>query len=237
MMATTKAPRRQGTMRFTGQADVWLRCILVFAGLALLLGTLASCRTVRIGGKDSTEEVLIRLRRDNARHKADIKSIKKQLDLAQSQAVSLEQQLNQRDVKVDNVDANHLPRTVKIELHRLSGAVDTDKDGRDDTLRLYVVTLDQHGRFYPAVGTAQVRGVVIHGQDEPAVVIDKNYSAAQFFKTYRAGFTGTHYTLEMSLPSDMGADVEQINIKVTFTDASTGTSMTAQEAIEIRRDD
>lgn len=200
---------------------------------AAVLLCLPACKVARIGGQDSTDEVISSIRRERNELKKQIESLQEELKHLHGQVDVLQQQVQGTPPQVPGIDPRHLPRVVRIELHRFSGVVDTNRDDRKDTLRLYVRTLDQHGRFYPGVGEANVQAVLIEDGAEPKKIIDQAYTAMQFLDAYRSGFSGTHYTLRLPLPADLPASVIQLTVKVSFTDAATGAHMSTQKMFEV----
>ncbi len=118
-----------------------------------------------------------------------------------------------------------LPRLDSVRVGRYSGVTDTNGDGIGDTLRLYVHTRDQQGRFLPVLGQAVVQLVVIEPGEAPRQLVEQTYSPLEFDRAYRSGFTGTHYTLDVLLGNETGVNVGA-TAKLTFTDAGSGAVLT-----------
>lgn len=175
-----------------------------------------------------------RLRSENLILTRQVEELESALQSRSAQVQTLEKQLG-HVAAVSGVSPEDLPRVVEVRLGRLSGAVDRDKDGIDDTVRLYVLTLDQRGRFMPAIGPASVQLVVLTPGEPPVVVNEKDYTPKQFEKAYRSGFTGSHYSLEIELGAGMPHDVAEVNAKVIFTDAATGAEHGCERGVKVRR--
>lgn len=111
------------------------------------------------------------------------------------------------------------PECAAIVIGRLSGGMDENGDGRDDTLRLYMQTLDSRRRFVPVVGTVAVTIAAIADGRPAATVETRHWTIRQLDEAYRAGLTGTHYTLICPLPS---VDATSVRVALTFYDARTG---------------
>ena len=114
------------------------------------------------------------------------------------------------------------PRLTEIRFGRYSSALDTNDDGNDDLIRLYVLTLDQHGRFMPVAAVATVKAVRSEPDQDPQVIVEKQYGAKEFDARYRSGFTGTHYTLDVELPAPMPKGVNEADVSLFVKDAATG---------------
>lgn len=118
------------------------------------------------------------------------------------------------------------PKMSRLRIHKYSGGVDTDGDGSDDAVRLYIETLDDRGRFVQTIASADVT-VSVAPPGKPAVTLaTKSFTPKEFDAAYRAGLTGTHYTLVVPLDSVAPAGTEKLNVAVKVTDHSTGQSQT-----------
>ncbi len=126
------------------------------------------------------------------------------------------------------------PTLAKLQFGRYSGGVDNDDNGVDDLIRVYLRPLDQQGRLLPVAGRATVQVVAIPDEGEPHMLAERTYSAKQFNDAWRSGFTGQHYTLEVKLPSNLPENLEQVTVKVSFTQAQTGAHLSEQKPFRIR---
>ena len=165
-----------------------------------------------------------RLRRSNMELHRRVTELEKERQLRLAQINALQQRL---DVPPSIADAQ-LPQLVAVRFGRLSGAIDGDRNNINDTLRIYLQTIDQHGRFMVVAGRAQLQAVAITPGSDPRTVAEHTFEPAELDKTYRSGLTGTHYTLELPLPDPLPPDLTELTAKVTFTDAATGVQLSCQ---------
>lgn len=126
-----------------------------------------------------------------------------------------------------------LPRVVALQFDKHSGAIPTHNPGPDDVLRLYLLTLDQQGRFLPVAAGVAVQVVAIRPGQAPLVLGDLSVNPAGFDKTYRSGLTGTHYTLEVPL-AKFPEGVASATARLTLTDAATGATLTCEKAFPLK---
>ena len=65
----------------------------------------------------------------------------------------------------------------------------------------------------------------------------RSYTADEFKKAFREGFTGSHYTLELPLPADLdaGVDADQLAVRVVLHDQVHGAEFDAAETFRITR--
>jgi hypothetical protein len=193
--------------------------------LALLLTACAGPDPAKISAESD------RLRKENLDLSRQVDELKTKTDLQQAQINTLQQRLETKS-KVEGVAPADVPAAVTLRFDRYSGFYDTDGDGQPDTLRVYLETLDQRGRFVPVAGRAVLQAVVITPDQPPAVLAQRDFEPAQFDQAYRTGFTGTHYTLEAKLAAPLPSGVNEATVKVTVTDAATGAVLSQQQAMK-----
>lgn len=153
---------------------------------------------------------------------------------------TIEEKINQLDrfqigaqVQSDERFGAALPRLNQVTFGRYSGAVDTDGDGDDDLIRAYVLTLDQNGRFMPIAGRAVLRADQISADQPPRAINDRTYGEQAFDEAYRSGIVGTHYTLELALPSPLPTGLDRARVAVFVYDAVTGVTHSGGQTIAI----
>lgn len=209
------AQRRRGFARL-----VWLAvCMIVSLGCA---------KTARIGGSMPADEVIDELRQENDQLHEQVQTLQDQIALRLAEIEQL-----QHDGGSPPTPDAAAPRLAVVRFDRYSGAVDSDGDGRDDLIRLYVRTLDQDDRFLPVAGKAALRAVVMTPNEPPAELAARVYESAAFKAAYRSSFMGSHYTLELPVPADADASISNAAVQLTFTDAATGVTLSRQAEIRL----
>jgi hypothetical protein len=212
----TPSPRVSGGTR--------TRC---FRGIVLItaLALLAGCGTKNFLNDND------RLRRENLELRTQVDQLQKNIDLRLAQIQTLEQRVSPTTRPA--IEGAHVPQAAALQLDRYTGAIDTNHDGVDDTVRIYLKPLDQEGRFIPVAGRAVAQVVAIQPGEPPKLLAEKVFEPAEFNQAYRTGLTGTHYTLELPLPSPLPKGLKSATLKVTLTDAATGAQLVAEQAINI----
>ncbi|MEM6553115.1 MAG: hypothetical protein AAF750_13440 [Planctomycetota bacterium] len=109
------------------------------------------------------------------------------------------------------------PQLTTLRFASLSGPLDTNDDGTDDTLRIYLQTLDDQGRFLPAFGSAKLQAAWLRDDQPPTLLVDTTLDHDAFNAAYRDNFVGTHYTLSADLPNPLPADLDALAVKATLT--------------------
>ena len=216
-----------GIHRANGRAAATAHFLLCcFA--ALLFSVLPACANIgRIQDENS------RLRRENHELKAQVARQQERIGRLQGQIAALEKKIETPSPALPDVQRSDLTVVSAIELGKYSGAYDSDGDGSLDEARVYLHTLDQHGRFVPAVGRAVMQVVAIRASG-PVELGKQVFEPKAFTDAYVSGLAGTHFTLEAKLPTPPPAEADDLTIKVTFTDAATGASFSKQMVQKLR---
>lgn len=194
----------------------------------VLLIFVPGCTFTLGGNPNAADEV----RAENLELKKQVDELNTKLELRAGEIDALRQRGTDNGVAMPGAN---VPMLSKIEFGRYSGAVDDNNDGRDDTVRVYVRTLDQRGRFLPVAGRGVLQVALIQPDAEPRVLAETAYDPAAWDAAYRAGITGTHYTLEVAMPDDLLEETIEATTKLTFTQADTGIELSTQSATRIDR--
>jgi hypothetical protein len=198
-----------------------------FTSLAMVM-LLVSCAQ----GPDKISRENDRLRKSNLKLTRKVEKLEQDIEARVNQVNSLQKQLG-RSPKTQN---GELLQAASIGFGRYSGALDTTKNGRDNLLRIYLLTLDQRGRFIPVSGKVNLQVAHLTEGQPPKIIAEKTFAGKDLDKTYRSGVTGTHYTLETSLPSESPGSpgLDHVAVRVTFTDAATGSILTHEKSFLVQ---
>lgn len=134
------------------------------------------------------------------------------------------------------LSAADVPHVARLDFDRYTGTLDRDRDGTPDVIRIYLLTLDQAGRFLPIAAVADIQAVAITPGQPPRTLAEHHLDAPAFQASYRAGLTGAHYTIEAPLAAPSAETTEsldQITVKVTLQDAATGATLSHEQAISL----
>ena len=172
------------------------------------------------------------LRRTNA-------ELREQLDETQKQIKLLEGELSSHRQRAAAEGAGEIPGGVPVfsglVYARYTGPVDTDGDGADDTVRLYLRPVDQHGRMLVVAAQANVQVVELRADAVPRVVADRTFGAQAFAAAYRTGLTGDHFTLEVPMSAEDLGEATQVTVRATLTQLDTGARVSEQAAFAVAR--
>ena len=192
--------------------------------LALAVFGAAGCR---IGGdgksfKNENDE----LRSENLKLAREIGAFEVRVRLLDAELSTL-----RKDRQGDAPLADAIPPVLSaLKFARYTGPIDTDGDGRDDRVVMYIQPVDQLDRMRVTAGRLNVQAVSLRAEKPPRVVADRTYEPREFDDRWRTGLTGDHYSIDLDLPADLSADVQSVTVQLTLTEAGTGVVVEAQES-------
>jgi outer membrane murein-binding lipoprotein Lpp len=149
------------------------------------------------------------------------KKASRQNDLLRAQVVDLETQVRQLSDRNRELEAAlaraemppgeppegvqaATPHVVRVEIDRLSHALDEDGDGQVEALKIYVKPADGMGRFVQLAGWLSVHAADLPAGAEAETLGRITLEPIEVRQRYRTSFMGTHYsiTLPLTLPAD-----------------------------------
>lgn len=172
-----------------------------------------------------------RLREENLLLRRQVDTLEKNVAERLAEISAMEQRLASDG---QGIERARIPALTSIRFGRYTSAIDTDADGRDDTVRVYLLTLDQESRFLPVAARAVLTLTAITPDATAAVIATRTFEPADFDSAYRSGFTGTHYTLDLPLPDALPADLTRLTLKAFVTDAATGVTLEHEKPLPVR---
>lgn len=195
--------------------------------IACLLLGLASCSAPPRNFVNDND----RLREENLLLRRQVDTLEKNVAERLAEISAMEQRLAS---EAGTIEGARIPALTSLRFGRYTSAIDTDADGRDDTVRVYLLTLDQESRFLPVAGRAVLTLTAITPDAGATVIATRTFEPADLDRAYRSGFTGTHYTLDLPLPDDLPADLTQLTLKAFVTDAATGVTLEHEKPLPLR---
>lgn len=165
----------------------------------------------RIGGSDSTEEVLNQLRAENAELQKQVKTLTQ--ERAELQAKVGTSKEAARTLTTQEMAA--LPRCSSISIDSLSGIAP-----RTGKLDFYVKTIDGKHQFVQVVGNLSLR--IAKGSE---TIFEKKLNPIELRDAFQSNLSGTYYLVDAG--KRLPADVQGATFEVKFEDALTGTSHVA----------
>jgi hypothetical protein len=130
------------------------------------------------------------------------------------------------DVKLDS-----LYRLQRVKIHRYTGLLDEDKDGKMEKLVVYLQPIDDQGDVIKAAGAVKVQLWDLNQASGEALLGQWNVGADDL-KKHWVTFLVTDYRLTFDLAEKIERFESPLTVKVTFTDTLSGKVFNEQRAIE-----
>ncbi|MBN2563855.1 MAG: hypothetical protein JXQ75_23315 [Phycisphaerae bacterium] len=129
---------------------------------------------------------------------------------------------------------DRLVHVARIELERLTGGYDDDRDGVDDGVVAYVRLIDQDGDTIKAAGSVRVRLLDLAKPPDSQLVGDVELGPEELRPAWYGRFLTSHYTIKVPWAHGaQRAEHKSITVLVRFTDLLTGQVFEAQQAVEV----
>lgn len=210
------------------QRSFALRWVATMIAAVVLVAALPACR---IGGPRNFNNDNDKLRAERLELQRRIETLEQDLESRLGEIATLRAQLD-ADRPSDFQGVN-TPTLSQIKFGRYSGAIDSDGDGTDDMVRLYIEPRDQRNRLLPVAGKATVQLVDIPADGPAKTIAQKRYDPKELESTWRSTFLGSHFTLELELPSPLPTIDGQITAKVILIEATTAAQFETQMPLRI----
>jgi len=191
-------------------------CILIFAFL------FAGCQ-------DSSErDALLGQIRQLAQEKTQLQA---NLKASSSDNKHLKKQVQVLSGLPEDVRLESLYRLQRVKIHRYTGLVDEDKDGKMEKLIVYLQPIDEEGDIIKAAGAANVQLWDLNRASGEALLGQWNIEVDELKKRW-VTFLVTNFRLTLDLEEEIEPPEEPLTAKLIFTDYLSGRVFNEQRVIE-----
>jgi hypothetical protein len=161
----------------------------------------------------------------------DVSALHEQIQSLEQRIAELEGQLALAQ-KDETTWSAAVPVVVDLDIQRLSGAEDGDRDGVIDTLVVYLTPKDARGRFTQMVGEVAATVVAVEAGEEAQTLATLRLSPAEVQDAYRSSFMGTHYV--MRIPFNAPSELAETHVHVEFLDGLQADAVKAERRLALR---
>lgn len=130
---------------------------------------------------------------------------------------------------------DELVHVERIEIDRLSGGYDENRDGRPDGIRVYVRPIDQFGGRLRAAGRIHIKLLDLSATTEKQLVGEAKWdNAALADLWYGALLSSEHFTLSVPWRHPQAPPLgKSITVLVSFTDLLSNRVFDAQRVVDV----
>ena len=133
------------------------------------------------------------------------------------------------DVKLEN-----LYDLQRVKIHRYTNLYDKDKDGKYETLIVYIQPTDEEGDVVKATGAVDVQLWDLNKKENEALLGQWHIKPNELKKLWFATIITINYRLTFDIADKIDEFEEPLTVKVTFTDYLAGKVFTEQKVIKPR---
>lgn len=162
----------------------------------------------------------------------DKREMMRQVEQLESKNKDLQKQINTLHDFTDDVSFKDLYEVKSIKITKYTNLYDKDKDGKKDTLLVYIQPIDQDGDIIKAAGEVHVRLLDLDKDRDPVILGKWRLTPAQLRKLWIDALIKTNYRLTFDVSGKIPDQDKPLTVMVTFTDYLTGKVFEEQKLIK-----
>jgi len=126
------------------------------------------------------------------------------------------------------------PHVTSLSIDSLSHAIDTNDDGRPDSLTVYVAPSDGLGRLVQMVGVLSVHVALLPSNGDAVTLGRISLGPQELRDKYHSTWLGTHYTIAVPITIPGGvAQATGCTVRVEFVDGYSGHTVTTERSLDL----
>lgn len=158
--------------------------------------------------------------------------LQKQVEQSESQNEQLREQVEVLSGLPEDARLDTLSSLKTVQIGRYTNLFDKDKDGRIESLIVYIQPIDEQGDKRKWPGAADVQLWDLNRPQTSQALLGQWHMPAAELKKLWFSFLSTNYRLTFDVSELIETYEEPLTVKVTFTDYLTGRVFKEQKAIE-----
>jgi hypothetical protein len=172
------------------------------------------------------------------REKSDILTGEKKLLQYQLEQCNTENENLKKQVEVlagikQEARFENLYHIQSVKLTKHTGFYDKNKDGKKESLIVYIQPMDEQGDIVKATGAVEVELWDLNKKDGQAMLGTWRVEPNELKTLWFAGFMGLNYRLTFDVADKIEGVKEPLTVKVIFTDYLTGKEFNEQAAVKL----
>jgi hypothetical protein len=189
-----------------------------------LLALLAGCESAPIT-KDPLAEKVDKLSREK-------KELMSHIERIESTNKDLQKQITTLHGLKDDVKLKDLCDIQSVRITKYTNLFDKDKDGKKETLIVYIQPIDQDGDIIKAPGDVHVQLLDLDKDRDPTLLGKWYITPGKLRKLWFSALLKTHYRLTFDTSDKVENPDKSLTVTVTFTDYLTGKVFEEQRLIK-----
>ena len=211
------------------KSNVAARCFAFNAVLlcsCALAALVAGCESSAIQKNPLAEKVdkLSQEKRELMRH----------IEHIESRNNDLQKQINTLHGLEDDVKLKDLCDLQRVKITKYTNLFDKDKDGKKETLIVYLQPIDQDGDIVKVAGVVDIQLLDLKKDQGPVLLGKWRVTPPQLRKLWFNALLKTHYRLTFDVSDKVKTFEKPLTVTATFTDYLTGKVFEEQKLIKPR---
>ncbi len=196
----------------------------------IIIATLTSAMMVIAAGCDSTGSQSLW---DQIKNLTQDKSqLKQRVDTLETENAELSARVKTLTALGPEKRIEALSGIERIAIEKRSGLVDKDKDGKKETLVVYIRPRDDTGDTVKAPGAITLQLWDLNAPPDRALLKEWKIEPEELKKRWSGTVLTSYYRLSYKIPDLLNDQQTELTIKLTFTDYITGKTLNAQKVIK-----
>lgn len=160
------------------------------------------------------------------------KELMRHIEHIESGNNDLQKQINTLHGLEDDVKLKDLCDLQRVRITKYTNLFDKDKDGKKETLIVYLQPIDQDGDIIKAPGDVHVQLLDLDKDKDPALLGKWHITPNKLRKLWLNALLKTNYRLTFDVSQKVETFDEPLTVTVTFTDYLTGKVFEEQRLIK-----
>ena len=152
----------------------------------------------------------------------DKRELTRQIEQLESKNKALQKQITTLHGLEDDVKLKDLCDVQRVKITKYTNLFDKDKDGKKETLIVYLQPIDQDGDIIKAPGDVHVQLLDLDKDKDPALLGKWHITPNKLRKLWFNALLKTNYRLTFDVSEKVETFEEPLTVTVTFTDYLTG---------------
>ena len=164
----------------------------------------------------------------------DKRELTRQIGQLESKNKALQKQITTLHGLADDVRLKDLYDVQRIKIAKYTNFFDKDKDGKKETLIVYIQPIDRDGDIVKVAGAVDVQLLNLDKDKDPELLAKWHVTPNMLKKLWFNSLLKTHYRLTFDVSDKVKSYEEPLTVTVTFTDYLTGKVFEEQKLIKPR---